>query len=264
MEKIDSFIKIGNNIDINYTEYFIMPYYPPEALIYIKMSKDDIQWFNNSLKNMTGFKRINTSLRKLYSSSKYNGYNITLIGFISLKKKVKTFVIIDLLLDDEITKKIQSKKYSIRLDNIRNRFGFSQNTNIKNIMPVFSQKINSIDDTIYSNLIESNSWEGFIYYKDKPYNYIKEENSLIFDKKWEIMNGIVTGISSADDGTINEIFVTSNKNIIVKIKDGLNSLNKIPAEKRDELIFNKPILYKKCELQNKEKNIILTKFLKFE
>ena len=267
IEKIDS--NIIDNIDnLELKDYFIMPYYSFNSLVYITISKSSIEWYNNNLKRITGYKRIENALKKIYASSKFYGYEITVIGFLTTTKKKKTLVIFDLLLKDEINKKIQSKKYSIRLDNIKNRF--INLVNNKLVLSVFAQKnISDTIDDITLKMIESNSWDGLIFYKDKPYNFEIDNSSLLFYKVWEIKTGIITGFefgtNSDNKPCVTSLFVFNEElNNNIKICGNLAEVQKIDINELDERILNKKILFKYCVFDVDGKKTILTNFLKFE
>lgn len=256
-------ISSSNPEDTNVKDYFVMPYYDPSLVVYINMSKDSITWFNSKLKKITGYKKIESSIKKLYANSKFNGYNITIIGFLSKNKNTKTLMIFDLLLKDEIDGKIQSKKYSIRVDNIRNRFF---QPNVKNILPVFCKKndTDKIDD-ISMQMIESDAWDGFILYLDKPYNY--EDNNMLFCKLWELKTAIISGYDVCNNPQTNEpmisnIYVIDTNNISYKICGGLAELQKIPIVECEK-ILNKEILFKFCIIKTTEETIMRTKLIKF-
>ena len=245
-----------------------MPYYSFSSLVYITISKSSVEWYNNNLKRITGYKRIESSLKKIYSNSKFNGYEITIIGFLTINKKRRSLVIFDLLLQDEISKKIQSKKYSIRLDNIRNRFIDFKNNKL--VLSVFAQKCSSNElDNITLKMIESNSWDGLIFYKDKPYNYDVNNLSLLFYKVWDIKNGTITGYefgsNSDNKPCVKSLYVYNEElNGTVKICGNLAEVQKLDINELDERILNKKILFKYCIFNIDNKKTILTNFLKFE
>ncbi len=264
MEKIDT--KIIKNIEnINLKDYFIMPYYSNDSLIYVKITKESIKWYNNDLKNITPYKRINNALKKMYISSKFYGYEIYLICFLSKRKQKTSLIVFDLLLKDEIEKKIQSKKYSIRLDNIKNRFIDLKN---KFIIPIFAQKNenNEIND-ILLKMIESNSWDGFIFYKDKPYNYDLDNTSLFFYKLWEIKSGQITNyevsLNENNEPFISCIYISNDElGSNIKISGNIAEIQKYKPNEIE--LINKKILFKYCILKNDDSVTIITNFLKFD
>ena len=143
MKKINN-CSFKNDINLNYSDYFILPYYNENTLTYITIKNDDIKWFNNNLKSISPYKRINKSLIRFYNDSKFKGYEICVIGFINKIQNFHSLAIFDLLLKDEFEGKIQSKKYSIRYDNIKNRFLVNIPKSIKNVYAVFGQKFTVI------------------------------------------------------------------------------------------------------------------------
>lgn len=261
MNKINCFSLTEDNNKLDFNNYFIFPYYNEKNLTYISINKDQIKWYNNNLKEITPFKRINKSLQYFYNNSKFKGYEIFVIGFINKIQKFKSFAVFDLLLKDEIEGKIQSKKYSIRYDNVRYRFLTNIPKNIKNVYTVFSQKYS--DDIFNSTVIsclKSNIWEGFSLYKDEPYNY-DENFNLIVNKVWEInknkINDIKFSIDEKNKFIIDSILVENN-NIIIPIKVGLD---KIKVENIDDIneLKTKTIMYKTCNIDD----IIYSKFISF-
>ena len=260
MKKINS-CSFKDDINLNYSDYFILPYYNENTLTYITIKNDDIKWFNNNLKLISPYKRINKSLIRFYNDSKFKGYEICVIGFINKIQNFHSLAIFDLLLKDEFEGKIQSKKYSIRYDNIKNRFLVNIPKSIKNVYAVFGQKF---DEAVFNSsvisCIKSNIWEGFSLYKDKPYCY---DNSfdLITNKAWEIFENKIKEVkfsTDKDNKLILNSIIIENENKEIPITLGLE---KIKIENLDDInnLKDKNILYKTCNIDG----IIYSKFISF-
>ena len=256
MKKINC-ISLDSKNEINFNNYFIFPYYNEKNLTYISINKDQIKWYNNNLKEITPFKRINKSLLYFYNNSKFKGYEIFVIGFINKIQKFKSFAVFDLLLKDEIDGKIQSKKYSIRYENINYRFLVNIPKSIKNIYSIFAQKFS---ESFFNNgvitCLKTNKWEGYSLYIDKPYNY--ENLSLISNKAWIIDTGKIIDIKISIDDKNNFIIdslITKNN---IKVTMGLDQ---IKIKNLDDLndIKEKNIMYKTCNIDN----ILYAKFICF-
>ena len=260
MNKIECCSLNDENIEINYNNYFIFPYYNEKTLTYISIKNNEITWYNNNLKERTPLKRLNKSLLYFYNNSKFNGYQIFVIGFLNTIQKFKSFAVFDLLLKDEIDGLIQSKKYSIRYDNVRYRFITNIPKSIKNVYAVFAQKYSTeIFNSNVINCLKSNVWEGFSLYKDSPYNY-DEKYNLITNKVWEISQNKIQDIKfSIDDKnkiTLDSIIIKETNNIKIPIKLGLE---KIKVETIDDInnLKTKKIMYKTCNIDD----IIYSKFV---
>ena len=238
--------------EINYNNYFIFPYYNEKTLTYISIKDNKVKWYNNNLKEITPLKRINKSLLYFYKNSKFKGYEIFLIGFINKIQNFHSFAIFDLLLKDEIYGFIQSKKYSIRYDNIKNRFITNIPKNIKNVYAIFAIKYS--DDIFNSTVIsciKSNTWEGFSLYKDSPYNY-DEDYNYISNKIWEINTDKIYDLKFSRN---EENKIKLNSIIIKKESSEIQitlGLEKIKIETLDDInnLKDKIIMYKVCNIDD--------------
>lgn len=260
MKKIKTCI-FKEDENLIYSNYYIFPYYNENTIVYITIKNNEITWFNNDLKLISPYKRINKSLLYFYNNSKFKNYEICIIGFINKIQKFRSLAVFDLLLKDEMNEKIQSKKYSIRYDNIKYRFLTNIPKSIKNVYAVFAQKFteNTFNSTII-NCIKSNVWEGFSLYIDKPYCYEDDKFDLIINKAWEIKEGKIKDVNFSVSKE-NELILTS-----IILKNNENSitlgLDKIKIKNIDDIndLKNRNILYKTCNIDD----IIYSKFVSFK
>ena len=55
------------------TDYYILPYYDKNSLVYIIINdNNEIEWYNYNFKKIQSYKKINKNLLKCYSESKFN------------------------------------------------------------------------------------------------------------------------------------------------------------------------------------------------
>lgn len=261
MKKIN-YCLFKEDMNLTYSDYFILPYYNENSLIYITIKNNEIKWFNNNLKSISPYKRINKSLIYFYNESRFKGYEICIIGFLNKIQNFHSLAVFDLLLKDEFEGKIQSKKYSIRYDNIKYRFLTNIPKNIKNVYAVFGQKFEeSVFNSSIINCIKSNIWEGFSLYKDKPYCY-DDQYDLIINKVWEINTSKINDIKFSTDEKnkliLNSIIIKEN-NVEIPITLGLEKI-KIETINDINELKDKNIMYKTCNIDD----VIYSKFVSFK
>lgn len=261
MKKINT-CSLTDDLNLSYNEYFILPYYDENTLVYITIKDTEVKWFNKNLKPITPYKRISKSLLYFYENSKFKGYEICILGFVNKIQKFQSLAVFDLLLKDEIDGKIQSKKYSIRYDNIKYRFLINIPKSIKNVYAVFGQKYseNAFNTTVIS-CIKSNIWEGFSLYKDKPFAYEDDQYDFLTNKVWETSQNKIKDvkftIDKEDKITLNSIIIKEN-NIEVPITLGLEKIKVQNINDINEL-KDKNIMYKTCNIDD----VIYSKFISF-
>lgn len=130
---------------------------------------------NNRIKLPSNIKK---QIKQSYESSSYNGYKIVLKCFLINNKENKTSLIVyDLLLLDEYTGKIQSKKYNIRYENLILRF---LTTKTPDVNVIFSYKLNDFNlNIVIDKFILTNKIQKLIFRKNLPYKF--EDNDIIIE-----------------------------------------------------------------------------------
>lgn len=233
-------IKMKNKIiinepkeNINLNNYFILPYYDKNALVYIFIHKNgQIMWYNYNFKKIQSFKRIDKNLLKCYNDSKYVDHDIVIIGFIDKISTFRKLIIFDLLLKEEFNGDIQSKKYSTRVENFKGRFFTEKFNNIKNIGTIFTYKYDeNIFNKIFSQCILTNKWEGYLLHKDCSFND-DIENEIIEEKVWETFSGIII---DATFGTIEVKDKDEKGEEINKSYEGVKSIFVMNEDKKLEI-----------------------------
>lgn len=162
-------------------KYLIQPYIEGEKVL-IKISCDDdvvnIKQFNKNNRKIHMLKRIENELTSFYKNSKFFKYNIILKGFIVRNyKNLKTLILYDIMTLDEYELKVQSKKYSTRLENLNIRFLTSTS---KNIRSIFSYQYNEHNlKIVYDQFVKNNVMNGYVFRKNIPYKY--DDNEVIIE-----------------------------------------------------------------------------------
>ena len=219
------------NIDLN--NYFILPYYDKNTLVYIFIFKNgQIDWYNYNCKKIPSYKRIDKNLLKCYNDSKYINHDIVIIGFIDKISTFRKLIIYDLLLKEEFDGDIQSKKYSIRIENFKGRFFTEKFNKIKNIGTIFTYKYDEKTfNSIFSQCILTNKWEGYLLHKDCFFND-DIKNEIIEEKIWETFSGTII---DATFGTVSVKEKDENDNEIEKHYDGVKSIFVMNEDKKLEI-----------------------------
>ena len=189
-----------NTLIENKEKYFIQPFIEGLKCI-IKCEKNsknavNIKAYDENNKRINLTSHINKQLKDSYKNSLYFGNNIILKAFLVNNEENKTSLLIyDILLDCEFNNIKQSKRYSIRYENLIFRFLTNKT---KNINVVFSHQINDINLNMFiDKFIVTNRLKSIVFRKNVPYNF--EDNDVIIANVVEHHDGKVIGYS---EGTI--------------------------------------------------------------
>lgn len=241
----------------NKEKYFIQPFIDGEKVL-IKISyKDenvDVKQFNKNNKKIHILKKIENELILFYKNSKFFKYDIILKGFIVRDyKKTKSLILYDIMTLDEYELKIQSKKYSIRLENLNIRFLTNKSKNIKSI---FSYQYNENNlKIVYDQFIKKNIIDGYVFRKNIPYKYDEEEiiiENVCKEHKSKIIDFVIgTSIKQEIDEENNNIKSSTTIPCVSEIKIYFN--NKETFVKLDNLLDSEKVKYfnEVSELKNK-------------
>ena len=162
-------------------KYFIQPYIDGEKVL-IKINFENnqifIKQFNKNGKEIYLLKNIKNELTGCYKFSKFACYNIVLKGFIVRNyKKIKSLILYDIMTADEYERKVQSKKYEIRLENLNIRFLL---TKMKRIKSIFSYRYTESNlQIMFDQFIKRNTLDGCVFHKNIPYKY--DDNEVIIE-----------------------------------------------------------------------------------
>ena len=122
-------------------KYYMQPYINGEKVVLTISSLNGvvkIVCINDAGKTVKLDNKIKKELRKCYESSRFNGFNIVINGFLTIDKKNITYLMCyDLFLKDEYEGKMQSKKLSIRYENLNIRF---LNQKLKLVRTIFNHE----------------------------------------------------------------------------------------------------------------------------
>lgn len=201
-------------------KYLIQPYIDGEK-VKIKVLYNnglfDIKQYNKNDKEIYIVKKIKDEILKCYKSSKFKGYDIILKGFIVKNyKNKKSLILYDIMTIDEYKLNVQSKRYSIRLENLNIRF---LSPKLKNIKSIFYHNYSENNlSIIYNQFIKKNVIDGYVFHKNVPYKY--EDNEIIIE------NNIC---KLYETNVIDFIFGTSIKQKIDEEKNKIETVESIPC-----------------------------------
>ena len=201
-------------------KYLIQPYIDGEK-VKIKVLYNnglfDVKQYNKNDKEIYIVKKIKDEILKCYKSSKFKGYDIILKGFIVKNyKNKKSLILYDIMTIDEYKLNVQSKRYSIRLENLNIRF---LSPKLKNIKSIFYHNYSENNlSIIYNQFIKKNVIDGYVFHKNVPYKY--EDNEIIIE------NNIC---KLYETNVIDFIFGTSIKQKIDEEKNKIEIVESIPC-----------------------------------
>ena len=132
--------------------------------------------------------KIKKEIRKAYQSSRFYGYPIVLVGYLTIDKKNVTILYLDdIFLKAEYSGLTQSKRYSLRSENLNSRFMLMKPELVKQV-PTRRFSEQNLDAFIHL-FVETNLTSKIVYRKDIPLGY--EEDEVIIDDIWETLSGKV-------------------------------------------------------------------------
>lgn len=201
-------------------KYLIQPYIDGEE-VKIKVLYNnglfDVKQYNKNDKEIYIVKKIKDEILKCYKFSKFQGHDILLKGFIVRNyKKKKSLILYDIMTINEYKLNTQSKRYSIRLENLNIRFLVH---GLKNIKSIFYHNFSDNNlNIIYNQFIKRNVINGYVFHKNVPYKY--EDDEIIIENN-------ICKLYESD--IIDFIFGTSIKQKINEEKNKIEIVESIPC-----------------------------------
>lgn len=139
--------------------------------------------------------RIRKDLAMCYGASRFRGHPVVLSGFLTLDRRgVMRLVLNDILLKDEYDGKAQSRRYSVRLENLNARF---LSPKAKSLRSVFSSEASGAGvDMFVKAFVQTQLTDKVVFRRDSPKGVC--ENEVVIEDIWTRVEGEIVGFAEGE------------------------------------------------------------------